>query len=162
MADIKQAWSTSAALTITLTTLAHSTSAGRESTAVDNSTNKYIDAMLTVSVKITTGTSAADKAVYVYVYGSEDGTNYDTNATGSDAAITLESPTNLRLLDVISVNTTAGNATWKKVIGSVASAFGGQLPRKWGIVILNTTSLAFTATSANHSVTYSGMYYSCT
>lgn len=153
MADIKLAFGTSTAITITLGSLASSATAGRESTVVDNSANKFMDALVYITVNIGAGTPANDKCAYVYVYGSEDGTNYTDNATGSDAAITLNNPTNLKLVAVISMPT--ASLTYK-VVFSVASAFGGVLPRKWGIVVVNFCGIALAAN--NNAASYSGIY----
>lgn len=159
MADIKEAFGTSTAITITLASLASSTTAGRESTAIDNSSNKYLDALLYVAFKLQTGTPGSENAIYIYGYASEDGTNYTDNATGSDAALTFRSPTNLPLIGVISVPASGtGALTWKGVF-SVAKAFGGILPRKWGIVVKNSTNLTGDTTAGNHAATYTGIYY---
>jgi hypothetical protein len=156
MADIKQAFGASTAITITLNSLASSATAGRESTAVDNGTDKFSDALLSVSAKLAAGTPANDKAIYVYGYASEDGTNYTDPATGADAAVTtVRVPTNLVLIGVI-MAPDSGALTYKGVF-SVAKAFGGVLPRKWGVVIRNYTGVAFDTTG--NSVTYSGVYH---
>ena len=157
MADIKTAFGTSTAMTITLASLASSATAGRESTVVDNTTNKFIDALVYVQCKLQTGTPANDKAIYVYAYGSEDGTNYTDNATGSDAALTQRVPTNLILIGRIECPD-SGALTYKGVF-SVAQAFGGFLPRKWGVVVRNYTGVTLSATGGDHAVTYTGIYY---
>ena len=131
MTDIKKAYGTSTAITITLASLAHSDNAGRESTAVDNGTNKFIDALVQIKVKLAAGTPSADRTVYVYAYGSEDGTTYTDNATGSDAAITLTDPPNAKLIGAIRCPA-AGALTYESSPMSVAKAFDWILPRKWG------------------------------
>lgn len=118
----------------------------------------FVDALVSVTAKLATGTPAGDKALYVYAYGSEDGTNYGDNATGTDAAITLRSPTNLRVVGVISAPD-SGGLTYKGQPMSVAAAFGGVLPRKWGIVLLNATGVALSATGGDHSVKFTGITY---
>ena len=153
MADIKQGFGTSTSITITLNSLASSATAGRESTAIDNGTNKFLDALVYVTVNVGAGTPANDKCAYVYAYGSEDGTNYTDNATGSDAAITLRDPTNLKLVAVIAMPT--ASATYK-VVFSIAQAFGGILPRKWGIVVRNYSGIALGA--SNNAASYTGIY----
>ena len=57
MANVKIYYDTAADVTITLASLATDTNllTGRKSTAVDNSSNKYLDYL--ISGKITTGTS---------------------------------------------------------------------------------------------------------
>lgn len=154
MGDQRLGLGTSTAITITLNNLASHASNGRESTAIDNSTNLnstnlYFDADVTVTAALVAGSPANDKAIYVYVYESEDGTNYTDNATGSDAAITLRSPTNLRLIGVLSCPD-SGGLTYR---GTFAVR---DLKRKWGIVVRNYTGLAFAASGC--SASYSGRY----
>jgi hypothetical protein len=155
MADLKLAYAASTAITCTLASLA--TNTARESTAIDNTTNKYLDALVAVTIKLQTGTPAADKAIYVYAYGSEDGTNYTDNATGTDAAVTMRAPTNLKLIGVIATPD-AGALTYKGPPMSIAAAFGGILPRKWGIVVQNKSNLTLDATEGTHAKTYTGVY----
>lgn len=154
MATTKLSFASSSSITCTLASLA--SASARESTVIDNGTNLYVDALVYLAVKLQTGTPSADKAVYVYAYGSEDGTNYTDNATGSDAAVTMRSPTNLRLLGVI--NTPDSGALTYKGVFPVAVAFGGILPRKWGIVVQNVTGIALDATEGNHTKSYTGLY----
>lgn len=152
MATIKSLYGTSTSITITLASLASGSS--RESAAVDNTTNLFLDALVYLAIPLATGTPAGDKAIYVYAAGSEDGTNYGDNATGSDAAITLRSPTNLRLIGVINTPD-SGAVTYKSHPISVAAAFGGFLPRKWSIIVQNATGLALGTTG--FTSTYTGI-----
>ncbi len=73
MSDIKTKYGNSnQAIAVTINGLAND--AKRESTAVDNSTNCFLDAL--VQVKIATNPAAdstGDKSVYVYAYGTADG-----------------------------------------------------------------------------------------
>ena len=86
MADEKIAYASSAALTITPASLATSATlvAGRESTAVVNTTNLYVDYLL--AGKIMTGTTpTVSKQIQVWVYGqTEDTPLYPGTITGSD------------------------------------------------------------------------------
>lgn len=150
MATTKTLYGTSTAVTITLTSLANG--ASRESTAIVNTTNLFLDAMLYVAVTLAAGTPV--DGIDVYLYASEDGTNYDENVTGTDAAITPRTPTNLVLLGRIQT-ATAGALTYKKAFLSIAAAFGGVLPRKWGVVITNQSGLALAATG--NTVSYTGI-----
>lgn len=156
MADLKQAFGASTAITITLASLA--SASARQSAVVDNASNLFLDVMVNLSVKLASGSPGGERTVYVYVYGSEDGTNYTDNATGSDAAITMRSPTNLRPLGIINTPD-SGALTYKSGPMSVAAAFGGVIPRKWGIVVVNNTGLALSATEGDHTKTYTGVYY---
>lgn len=158
MSEFKIKYATSTALTCTLASLASGATTARESTAIDNTTNLYDDAMVYLAIKLQAGSPTDDKAIYIYAYASEDGTNYTDNTTGTDAAVTLRSPTNLKLVYAISTPD-SGGLTYKVVIPSIASAFGGILPRKWGIVVHNYTGVAFSATEGDHSKTYTGITY---
>jgi hypothetical protein len=155
MADEKEAFGAATAITIGVASLA-ATSA-RESATVDNTTNKYEDALVQVKLKTGGTTPSNDQCAYIYAWGVIDGTTptYPDTVTGSDAAITLNSPTQLRLIGVL--NMPASSTTYVTEPLSVAQAFGGWLPAKWGIVIQNSSS-ALDATSGNHAVTYSGAY----
>jgi hypothetical protein len=106
-ADIKARYGTSnQAITITINSLASSATAGRASTAVDNSSNLFLDALVTVKISFPNLAVANDQAVYVYAYGTSDGgTTYTGAITGTDAAYTMDDPTVLRLIGVIPIPT---------------------------------------------------------
>ena len=159
MAVTKITYATSAAITCTLASLASSASAGRGCAAVDNTSNLYDDALLYLAVKTSASALANDKACYVYLYGSEDGTNFNgssAEAEGTDAAVTIDSPTNLILAGVIRC---PASATTYKGVFSVAAAFGGVMPRKWGFVLRNYTGQALDSTEGNHTKSYTGITY---
>lgn len=156
----KIAYGTSTAITCTLASLANSATAGRQSAAVDNSSNLYDDALLHIAIKTSSSALGNDKACYVYLWGSEDGSSYNGSSAeapgGGDAAMTVDSPTNLRGPFVISCP--ASSTTYKTVI-PVASAFGGVLPKKWGFTLVNYTGQALDATGGNHTAQYTGIHY---
>lgn len=157
MATIKIAYATSTAITCTVASLASSATVGRECTAVDNTSNLYDDAMVYAQFKTSASALANDKTVYLYFYGSEDGTNYIESATGSDAGFTIFSPSNLR--GPFPVSCPSSSTTYKAVVGSVASYFNGVLPRKWGFVVVNYTGQALDSTGGNHALSYTGITY---
>jgi hypothetical protein len=151
-------YATSSGLTNTLASLASSATAGRSCLAIDNTTTRYMDGMLTIRVKTSSSSLANDKACYVYLYGSEDGTTFDgssAESVGTDAAVTLESPTILQGPFVIPCNTVS--VTYGLVIKSVAAAFGGNLPRKFGFVLRNYTGQNLDSTEGNHQKTFTGI-----
>jgi hypothetical protein len=153
----KIAYATSAALTITLNSLATSATAGRQATVIDNSTNLYDDALVTAIVSTSASALAAPNAVNIYVCGSEDGTNFDEDTAvmgASDAAYTIDAPTNLRLAAVINCSTSS--KVYNKIF-SVAQLFGGVMPRKWTVVVVNNTGQALL--SSGNSMSYSGITY---
>jgi hypothetical protein len=123
-------------ITCTITSLG--STAARQSTAVDNTTNLFLEALVFVTVKTSASALSTVPFVNVYAYGTCDGgSNYTDGATGTDGAITLVNPPNLKLIGVIS--TPATSTTYKAGPFSVAAAFGGVLPDHWGIVVENQT-----------------------
>jgi hypothetical protein len=156
-------YTAAASLTLTLTSLADG--GFRESTAVDNSSNKYVDAL--VGGKIQIGAPSADGTIAIYAYGSYDGTEYTAGLTGTDGTVTwgttgntgLDGANNLPLLCVISVDATDDNddARWGPC--SVAQAFGGILPTKWGIVVKNSTGASLHATGTNNECQFMGIKF---
>jgi hypothetical protein len=129
------------AITITASTLA--TGAARESAAVTTDTTLNVNDYR-VFVKPTndaTGPSGS-KAVFVWVAISDDGTNWTGNATGLDAAITLDSPHQFQLgvaISFPSASIARGGSF------SLKAACGGSLPKAWSIIIENRIGGAFTA-----------------
>jgi hypothetical protein len=162
MASVKTEYASAAALTITLDSLASSGTAGRESTVVDNTSNKYLDALVEVRINFPNSAPANDQAIYVYAYASIDGTTYPEDLTGADAAYTFKGSagalrTALRLIGVIPAVQNE-DARWGPF--SVAAAFGGVLPPKWGIVVLNYGGQ--TLAGSNNSAQYTGVSASVT
>lgn len=163
MATVTTNYAAAASLTLTVTSLADG--GYRESTAVDNSSNKYVDAL--VGGKIQIGAPTADGTIAIYAYGSYDGTEYTAGVTGTDGTITwgttgstgLDGFNNLPLLGVISVDATDDNddARWGPY--SVAQAFGGILPTKWGVVVKNSTGASLHATGTNNECQFMGIKY---
>jgi hypothetical protein len=158
MASIKTAYGTNGqAMTCTLASLASAASAGREATIIDNRTDLFLDVLVTAKIKLQAGTIANDQAVYVFAYGTvDDGTTLPDAVTGSDAAITINNPTQLILLGAIFTPTQS--LTYKSEPFSIARAFGGVMPAKWGVVVRNYSGIALTATGGDHSLLYQGIY----
>jgi len=148
--DIKaKLGTTNQTITITLNGLA--SDGKRESTAIVNTTNLFLDAL--VQLKIDTGNvgaPAGDMNALVYAYGTaDDGTTYSGGATGTDAAYGGEAGqliTNCKLLGIIAVD--AQNEVFESDVFSIASAFGGVVPAKWGIIVVNQIGQALGANSA--------------
>jgi hypothetical protein len=147
------AYAGSSGITCTIASLASSATAGRSCVAIDNTTTKFDDILLSITVKTSPSALANDKACYVYVYGSEDGTNFNASSAenvGTDIAVTLDTPTNMKGPLVISCP--AVSTTYRGV-WSLASLFGGVLPRKVGFVLQNYTGQALDASSGSASFT---------
>lgn len=143
----------STAATCTLTTLPNGS--GRECTAIVNTASSSPDAACLIIIKTTTGTHGSDMACYAHFYGSPDGTSFPNPLTGTDNNVTVTTGMNLAgPVPVVFGTSTTGLATAKKYIGSVASIFGGVLPKFYGVMIENKTNLALTNTAGDHSITF--------
>lgn len=164
MATTTISYASWAALTITLASLATDANKliGRASSAISNSTNKYMDARL--AGKITAGTSpTASKTIEVWVYGEINGTpDYVDGITGTDAAKTITSAgiknAALKLAAVLPTDATSDQAYYF-TLGSIAALFGGVMPEKWGIFVAHDTGVALNATGTNHEINYQGVKY---
>lgn len=173
MATFKTSYgTTNQAITITLNSLASSATAGRQSTVIDNRTNLYLDALVQGKFQIATGGSAAnDKALYIYVFGTADDTNFaaersvaGTQATigASDAAFSPADPTvagtPLILAKVLAIPVAPTGTAGVYAISpfSVAACFGGVMPAQWGVVVRNYSGQALD--SSGNSMWYQGLY----
>lgn len=132
-----------AAQAITITAGSLSSGTARESAAVTTDTaNNVNDYRITVKATTSSGTPAGAKAVFVWVKISDDGTNWDGNATAADAAITLDVPHQFKLGGVIPI----GSASITRGCSfSLKAACGGSVPQKWGIIIENQTGITFSS-----------------
>lgn len=154
------------ALTATLAALASSATwvAGRESSEIDNTTNKFVDALL--QGKITVGTTpVSGTSIKVFVWGSDTSavaTNLDTIA-GADGARTITSVgvRNGVLIEIanLEVDSATSNRTYWMTPKSIASFFGGVMPKFWGVFVAHNTGVALHATGGNHELTYTGIKY---
>ena len=141
------------ALTITLGSLGNSDNfVARESTVVDNSSDLALDALVVVRVHV--GTVAVNKCVVVRAYGTVDGSVYTSKATGSDAAYGTGNQC-VGLLPIIGIiPTLTSSIKYESAPMSVASAFGGVLPQKWGIVVQNQSGAALDVTTVDNCAKY--------
>lgn len=140
------------AITCTFTSLANNGQRG--SAAIDNTSNLFLDALVQVKVKSGSGTSSTG-FVNVYAYGTADnGGDYSDGVGGTDAGVTLTVPPNAKRIGMI--NVVASSAIYVSSPMSVAQAFGGVLPAKWGIIIENKTG--GTLDGSTGSAWYQGIY----
>lgn len=157
--DIKLAYSgTGTAMTVTnLHSLASSATAAWASAVVDNTSNLYEDALVQVVLDHANTAPANDKCSYVYAYGGI-GTTYANPITGTEGGVTLttivSNPQSFRQIGIVPYTTQDEVAESTPM--SVAAAFGGTMPPKWGIVIVNYSGAAYAA--SGNSVTWVGVY----
>jgi hypothetical protein len=163
MSDVKIAYAASAAFTFTLASIATSSTrvAGSESTAIDNTSNKYLDYL--VAGKVTTGTSPTDaKQIDLWVYASfEDTPTYPDvlDGTNSTETLTSEGVRNgaLVLAASISTNNTSDRTYWFAPF-SVAALFGGRMPKFFGLFLSHDTGVNLNSTGGNHAFWYTPVY----
>ena len=145
MSTIRPTYAAAAVIACTLTGLANG--ASRQSAMQDNSVNLFLDALVSLTLKTAAGTLSTTPYVDVFAYALGDaagaGPNYTDGATGADAGFTMPANTNLKQIGRVNVNSAASN-TYSPPM-SVAQAFGGNLPLRWGLVVTNSSGLALDA-----------------
>ncbi len=146
--EIKQKYSTPAALTITLASLASSTTfVGRQSTLVDNSTTRYEKILL--FVKLTQGTSpTGNRGAYFFALRT-DGTIYTDGAGDTDAALTI-------------LNAEAIGGLVNKASPSTGDVLRGVFVLdnpgpKWGVALYQDTGVALSSTGSDHDIRWVGV-----
>lgn len=162
MADVKLNYPAASDATITLTSLASDTNllAGRESTAIDNTTNLYLDYL--VSGKVTTGTSPTTaRSIEVWAIGSWDGTNWPDVFDGTDSGETITSANHkasiCRFVASMSTDATSDRVYHFGPV-SIASVFGGTVPPKFVIFVVHNTAVNLNATAGNHQIRIQPVY----
>jgi len=160
-ASVKQAFGTATAFTKTNANIASSATGGWKSNAIDNSTNLYVDALVGVELAAVNTAPASDQAIYMYAYGLIEGTAYtstgDGTIDGSEGTVTFPTvaslPTVLPKLGRIPYpvqNKAINGGPW-----SVAACFGGVLPVKWGVAMINYSGMTLSVTN----IYYIELYY---
>lgn len=164
MADIKTAYG--ASIQFTMTSLASLPSdglfvTGATSTAVDNTSTKYIDALVGGKISVGSGVTT-NRQIEVWVYGNVDDTpTYPDTINGVDGVRTLSSAgTKAATLKLLSIIPTTGtnNAGYYFGPNSVASLFGGHLPKYWGLAVFQNTNAALNSSGASHNISYTPLY----
>lgn len=153
---------TSTAITITIASLAASSTllVGQNATAVDVSAIATVPIDIMIGGSIMTGTTPTAGLIQVYASGTEDGSNYPGSIATTNGAQTLTAETKglLRLVANMSTNTTSNQAyTFSPV--SLASLFGGVLPRRMNFWLTHSTVAALNATGGNQLLKYTPINY---
>lgn len=166
MSDVKQAYAAAVQLTLGLdvTPLASSATfvAGRESTAVVNTSNLYLDYL--VGGFITVGTTpTTNTQIEIWVYASyDDVPSYPDVLDGTDSDEEFTNvemkQSGLVLAHVIGIVSTTSNLAYDIAPFSVAALFGGRVPKQWGLFVTHNTGVALHTTAANHKLYYVPVY----
>lgn len=158
MATVKVAFGTATAFTKTNANIATSATAGWMSNAIDNTSTLALDALVSVELAAVNSVPANSKAVILYAYAVTDGSAAAYTSTGS--ATPSGSEGTLTFSDITL------NAIPMPVLGvvpyptqniainggpfSVASCFGGVLPPKWGVAIINHSGMTLNVTNIKY------------
>lgn len=139
--------------------IASSSTAGRQSDTVDNSTVLADDYEAAVQIVFPNAAAGSDKTVYLYVggwYGSTMGWEGRPVLTGSDGAYMFNdittTPSGLYLAKACFM---VQNTTGTFAIPSVATVFGGTLPAKFAFAVANFSGQTITTFTARYrAITY--------
>jgi hypothetical protein len=141
------------------------TAAAESAAYTTDTTKNTVDALVRLTIVCPAFTPVATSGINVYAYGSVDGTSFPgAGATaevidGTDKALTLSTlGNNLRWLGFVQCHTSGGTFTSEPL--SIASAFGGMLPKKWGIVITNALPAGAALAAAGHGIGVTEVSYS--
>lgn len=145
MAAINRTFGSKTGITLTLTSLGNGSA--RESTVIDNASAGALDVLVRI---LTKGQASSSALLDLYVYAALGDTTYTDGATGSDAAFTAANRLNSRYLGSVQMN--AANAV--SAMFSIAAAFGGVVPSKWGLIAINNSGATLSTTGGDHVVEY--------
>lgn len=160
--DIKLVYGTAADVTITLASLATSSTklVGRQSVAIDNSSLLAIDYL--ISGKITTGTTPTTaKSIEVWCVASWDGTTYPAGFTDADSAgptLIAENKASALALVASMATVATSDTTYHFTCRSIAALFGGIVPKKFSFFVTHDTVVNLNATGSNHQIRVQPVY----
>lgn len=167
MATTTVNYGSNTAITMDLANLASSSTfvAGRESSQIDNTTNKYNDAQVSGTISVGT-TPTANTQIVVWVWGGDISlatTPIDV-LDGTDSAETLTNTgvlASLVRLATINVLATTSDIAYPILCKSVAGALGLQcLPKFWGLFVSHNTGANLRNTAVNtNSLEYVGVKF---
>ena len=144
--------------------LANSITSVAQSDAITTSTTTNVaDTLVQIALAVGASSPNQNTNIYIYAFGSIDGTYLPGAAASTEvisntaSVVTLSAnSTNIKLLGAIYCHTASTTFTSEPM--SIAAAFGGIVPKKWGIIVQNQTGVALSATG--HSAKYTEVSYS--
>lgn len=163
-------YSSNTAITFDVSSLGTSSTfvAGRESNEVDNTSNKYVDALVQVD-GITGHASTAPtvgQEIRLYVWGQDTSAasqNLDV-LDGVDSAKTLGHVSvlnSLKLAGIATVTVASAGLKYYILPFSVAQLFGGIMPKYWGLYLAHNQTGSLAA-SQSGLFSYNGIKYEVT
>lgn len=164
MSTVSINYAASATITIAPQNVATSSTfvAGVESDVIDNTSNKYVDALVGGVWRAgTTPTINTQVLIYVLSVMNDTPTYPDVfDGTGSAETLTTVGVGRgfLRLGAILDVDTTSSNIDYFCTF-SVAQLFGGIMPLKWSLFIAHNTGVNSNSTAGQHVWKYTGIKY---
>lgn len=166
-ADIKVAYAADAAFTLDLSALASSSSlvAGRESSSVDNTSNKYLDYKISGSFISGTTPTAGGEARLSGVQPQEDTPTWPDVFDGTDSAETI---TNTAIRDKLPLlwsgdYSTSSNITYPIVSALTMVQAFGIVPHHFLVFFAHSMTATLKTDAANtNSIFYKGIYATST
>ena len=125
--------------------------AGLESAVIDNTSNLYLDVLLSGRFKAN-NTAPTAGLIQVYVGSLLNDTEYPDVFDGTESAetITSEDIRNAILVCIASMTTTTtANRIYEFRKKSVAELFGGNMPSKWFVFVTHSMVQALNTTASN-------------
>lgn len=166
-ADVKVAYGASAQPTMTLASLAASSTllAGRESTATDNgAANKYLDYLVAGNYRAGAANNQAGSIYTCVVAARDDTPTWPDVFDGVDSVETVSKQGVFdqvcKYLSTISADATASQ-TWYWGLTSVAAVFGGTLPDQFVYFVthsIETGTNVWSATEGDHAIRHTPVY----
>lgn len=165
-ADLKIAYAADAQATITLASLATSSTwvAGREATSVSNGSNKYLDYEITG--KVTTGTSpTVDTEIRLYgVKPINDSPTWPDVFDGTDSAETVANVQILAAMPLLWAGTVSATSdiTYPITSALTLAQVWGVVPDNFTFFVTHNTAVNLNSTAGNHELSYRGIYATST
>lgn len=165
MAILTVTYASPVTMTIDLSSLGESSTwvGGRESNEVDNTANQYVDVIVDNPLGIVGTPTLVGQELRVYVWGQATAASVAAISTivGVDAArtITNDALSNLRLAAAIATQNASGTNTHYFQPFSVASLFGGVMPRFWGLFVTHNIGTVDLGTSQTSKIRMTGIKY---
>jgi len=166
-ADVKIAYAASASVTITLASLAASSSllAGRESTAIDNGASvKYLDRLVSGYFKSAASNNQAGSIYVCTVAARDDTPNWPDVFDGTDSTETVSKQGVFdqicKIIAAITADNTASQ-TWPFGIESVAGRYGGWIPDQYVYFVthnIQTSTNGWSSTESDHDIMETPVY----
>jgi hypothetical protein len=167
MSTVTVSYSSNTAITFDISSLGTSSTfvAGRESSEIDNTSNKYVDCLVNVD-GITGHASTAPtvgQQIVLYAWGADTslGTTAIDVLDGTDSAETLAHVSvlqSLRFAGSAMVTVASAGLVYYIQPFSVAALFGGVMPKYWGLFLAHNHTGALAAAQSG-LFSYNGIKY---